>query len=352
MATLEDLYSPENRLEVNMPGGPNMASEFLPDSTNLYRDESGTIRNLRQSEDAPQPYARPGFVMSPLAARYAESQRPGGAKLDDSFGIAANAYRQESNAAEVKAYQTADYLSQFLPPDRVVAETRRMTGVDLSGRLAATPNMMKREESAADLAEKRAKTAETNVEAAAKRKAAEDAPVKDYQSVDSTMNGLNRMEALASELLTMPGLNRTFGPIAGRIGSVTGEATNIETKLTTLKSRVARQALQEIRDASKTGGALGNVSDKDIALLENAIASVDLKQTPDQFRASMDEIKAYASEVRRQVGSAYAGVHGAPAKVLPKAALAQITALGEGVPARLQNGQTWMIRNGVPTRVR
>jgi hypothetical protein len=292
------------------------------------------------------------------AYRYAQSQA-GGRPLADPSGAAAAAYRQGRNAAEQQAYKTADYLAQFLPPERVASETYRMTGVDLSGKLASTPNLLKRAEAETGLAKTRAETegaraltAEREEDVAKKAQARREAPVQDYRALENTMYGLNRLEALATELRDAPGLWRAAGPVAGRLPTMAGQTANLEAKLKTLKSKVARQTLQEIRDASKTGGALGNVSDKDISLLENAISNLELTQTPESFRQAMDEVIAYSDNLRRNAGAAFAGTHGVPEKVLPVAARRQLEAVGEGVPAKLKNGQVWVIRAGVPTRVR
>lgn len=373
MATLDERYGQlwwdpaagavqDDRAGFAPSAAPSAAPQrdFLEGSTNLYRDEQGVIRNLRPSEAAPAP-AAPGLnsPMSPLAARYAESQRAGGQRLDDPFGIARNAYVSEQRAAEMQAYKTADYLSQFLPPERVAAETRRLTGVDLSGRLASTPNMMSRakdelglQETQGQIAERKAKTAETAEDTAKKATARKAAPLQDYQAVESAMYGLNRLEALAAEIRDAPGLWRAAGPIAGKLGTVTQQSANIEAKLKTLKAKVGFRVLQEMRDNSKTGGALGNVSEKEIDFLQNALESLDLTQSPEALRQSMDGIIEYADRLRRSAGIGYANLHGAPEKALPVAARAKIEALPEGVPAKLGNGQVWVMRGGVPARIR
>jgi hypothetical protein len=292
------------------------------------------------------------------AYRYGQAQA-GGRPLADPAGVGAAAYRQAQNAAELQAYQTADYLAQYLPPERVAPETYRRTGVNLAGKLASTPNLLKRAETETGIAKTRAETesartmaAEREEDVAKKAQARREAPVQDWRALDNTMYGLNRLEALATELRDAPGLWRAAGPVAGRLPTTTGQTSDIEAKLKTLKSKVARQTLQEIRDASKTGGALGNVSDKDIALLENAIASLELTQTPESFRQAMDEVIAYSDNLRRNAGAAFAGTHGVPEKVLPVAARKQIEGLGEGIPAKLKNGQVWVMRGGMPVRIK
>lgn len=324
--------------------------DFLPGSTNIYRDETGTIRNLRTSE-APAPAAAGprGPALSPLAARYAQAQA-GGPKLDDPFGIAAAAYRGEQNAAEVQAYKMADYLAQFLPPERILPEVERMTGVRLGA--TTTPNLLARREKEVGIRATQAQAAEREEDAVKKAQERREAPVREYGALESTMNGLNRIEAVAAQLRDAPGLWRAAGPVASKAPTISGRTADIERKVENLKSNLALRTLAQIRDESKTGGALGNVSNYDVQLLENAIANVSLAQSPEAFRKAMDDVVAYSRNLREQAGRAYAGKHGAPPKVLPQAAMAQLEKAPPGEPVRFGNGQVWVVKNGVPVRVR
>jgi hypothetical protein len=60
--------------------------------------------------------------------------------------------------------------------------------------------------------------------------------------------------------------------------------------LESLKSNVAFNELQEMRNASKTGGALGQVSDKENAMLAAALGSLDQGQSPEQLSKTLDNI--------------------------------------------------------------
>lgn len=68
------------------------------------------------------------------------------------------------------------------------------------------------------------------------------------------------------------------------------EARNFKAELDTLKSNIAFGELAEMRAASKTGGALGAISDKELALLESARAALDPGQSPANFRAQLKQI--------------------------------------------------------------
>jgi len=70
----------------------------------------------------------------------------------------------------------------------------------------------------------------------------------------------------------------------------TSDARDLNAELTTLKANVGFQELTAMRDASKTGGALGNVSDTEIKLLTNTLAALDTGQSPERFKENLQEI--------------------------------------------------------------
>lgn len=66
---------------------------------------------------------------------------------------------------------------------------------------------------------------------------------------------------------------------------------NFKADLDTLKANIAFGELQAMRDASKTGGALGAISEKELNLLESAMAGLDQAQSPGNFKKNMSKIK-------------------------------------------------------------
>lgn len=57
-----------------------------------------------------------------------------------------------------------------------------------------------------------------------------------------------------------------------------------------IKSQISREALQQMRQASPTGGALGNVSDHDIGLLEDALGKLDPNSNKDVFIDNLNRV--------------------------------------------------------------
>lgn len=65
------------------------------------------------------------------------------------------------------------------------------------------------------------------------------------------------------------------------------EAGKFQAEVSSLKSAIASNELAQMRAASATGGALGNVSDRDLALLESALGPVDPRTGPEAVRAQL-----------------------------------------------------------------
>lgn len=69
-------------------------------------------------------------------------------------------------------------------------------------------------------------------------------------------------------------------------------ARDFQADLNTLKANIAFGELQEMRNASKTGGALGQVSERELTLLESSLAGLDQKQSVGNFKKNLQQIQA------------------------------------------------------------
>lgn len=67
-------------------------------------------------------------------------------------------------------------------------------------------------------------------------------------------------------------------------------AADVEALLNTISANTAFDRLQKMRDASKTGGALGQVSERELALLRDSIASISQTQSDEQFQTNMQQV--------------------------------------------------------------
>lgn len=69
------------------------------------------------------------------------------------------------------------------------------------------------------------------------------------------------------------------------------EARNLKAKLDTIKSNLGFTQLQAMRDASPTGGALGQVTERELELLQSTFASLDQAQDGEQLREQLANLE-------------------------------------------------------------
>ena len=129
-------------------------------------------------------------------------------------------------------------------------------------------------------------------------------------SVNNVSANMDRLAQEANRLLTHPGLSKTTGlrswlPLAGGIATVPGtDAANFKASLETLKSQAGFSVLQAMRDASKTGGALGQVSDFENRMLQANLAALDTAQSEDEFKAALKKIIDYTEAAKGRLRNA------------------------------------------------
>jgi hypothetical protein len=71
------------------------------------------------------------------------------------------------------------------------------------------------------------------------------------------------------------------------------EAVDLEANLETIQANLGFDQLQAMRDASPTGGALGQVSERELIALQSTVASLKQEQSPEQLRANINKIKKH-----------------------------------------------------------
>ncbi|KCZ47780.1 hypothetical protein [Hyphomonas sp. CY54-11-8] len=75
-------------------------------------------------------------------------------------------------------------------------------------------------------------------------------------------------------------------------GIPTTPARNLKAKLETVQALIGFDKLNEMRQTSPTGGALGNVTERELAFLQSVRGSLDTRQSPEQLKATLADVKA------------------------------------------------------------
>lgn len=127
----------------------------------------------------------------------------------------------------------------------------------------------------------------------------------------------DKMIRNAEELLKHPSLNTIVGNIQGNLPETVLEvssqgAANALNLYRTLLVQGGFAELQALRDASPTGGALGQVSDRENAMLQQAAGALGRSQDEASFKQHLREFIDQLKKSKTRVEQAYAEQFGKP----------------------------------------
>lgn len=287
-----------------------------------FRDTMGNIaiaaNSLRQRPDDNLQRAVMGNRQRREANRTAEwlAQQEGGAEFAQMISSGANpaevlmAYRQSRQPAQVDqtaAMQNYQFLlAQGVAPAEAMERAFSGGGVNVTvGGEAPRPELLGTQGLVAipdssveggwrvEPAPGSPLAREAEAEAAAGAAGVE-------QQAAGAVNVLEVLEGLEADVAGDPFLTGMLGSIARNVPG-TG-AYDAERTSQTIKANLAFDALAAMRAASPTGGALGAVSERELALLESQISSLDLGQRRETVLENIERIR---DQYKRILETAY-----------------------------------------------
>jgi hypothetical protein len=134
-----------------------------------------------------------------------------------------------------------------------------------------------------------------------------------------------------------PGLGQITGPIFGRTGSVSKEGSAAQALYDKVMAKGGFQALQDMRDASKTGGALGNVSNQEGKQLQASFAAIDRRQAAEDVQDAIDQSIADIEGSKVRMREAYDDTYSYKSKAPSKPEAGGATGGWDGKPAPAKN---------------
>lgn len=128
---------------------------------------------------------------------------------------------------------------------------------------------------------------------------------QDTAALTGGIGSMDRLATAANEAMNHPGLAGITG-LRGALPNIPGSAAaDAQAKLNTLKSQVAFGVLQDMRNNSKTGGALGSVSDAEGKRLEANLAALENAQSVEQMKDSLKKIIEYTGGAKDRLQGAF-----------------------------------------------
>lgn len=152
---------------------------------------------------------------------------------------------------------------------------------------------------------------------------------QDRSSLETIQTSLDGLITNATALKNHPGLSRITG-VMGAFPNMPGsDAANAQALLESLRSKTAVGAIQDMRSMSKTGGAVGQVTEKEWPRLENLYQALNTAQSPEAFKQALDDLVGYAQESKGRIQGSFDRKYGG------SSAPSQPSATQAGGPARI-----------------
>lgn len=118
----------------------------------------------------------------------------------------------------------------------------------------------------------------------------------------------SEIDSLVSDLGKLakaPGLSSILGGVEGRLPSVRGKATDAQVLYDAIMSRGAFRELAAMREASPTGGALGQVTEKELAMLQSAFGALGQIQSEKSFADNVKEVVRKLEAAKKNISDVY-----------------------------------------------
>lgn len=128
--------------------------------------------------------------------------------------------------------------------------------------------------------------------------------------VESVVQNLDKLDTAIQELDKDKGLSRITGTVMGRTPNLTNAATGAQAQLNSIKSQIFVSSLQAMREASKTGGAVGNVSDREGDKLERTLAALDQAQGTPDFKRQLAKAREQLAQSKALINAAFEEQYG------------------------------------------
>lgn len=181
---------------------------------------------------------------------------------------------------------------------RITASLRAREARASEGRLAVDEMRARLEQRRVDLEDRRVALEELKAQPGYQevkidqktRAAREKAFPKASAAFRSATNDIDTLIKDLQDLRAHPGLPAITGGLEGRTPSFFPEATAAQAKLDKILAKGQFRSLQALRDASSTGGAVGNVSDAEGKALRDSFGALSQTQKDADFREQIDDV--------------------------------------------------------------
>ena len=106
-------------------------------------------------------------------------------------------------------------------------------------------------------------------------------------------------------------IDKAIGQVSGwtagvgsKLAAIPGtDARDLQASLDTVRANIGFDRLQQMREASPTGGALGGIAIQELQMLQAVMGSLDAAQSPGQLRANLQRLKEIYEPIARKAAA-------------------------------------------------
>lgn len=131
-----------------------------------------------------------------------------------------------------------------------------------------------------------------------------------FTAIENSINTTRQARNTIREILNDPNFNLAFGLGGETVSKVYTPAADVRAKLDTLKNQLFVEGITALRDASKTGAGVGNVTENEGKRFENLRGSLVQFQSADQARKELQRIEKELEASEGRINNAYSRVYG------------------------------------------
>ena len=129
---------------------------------------------------------------------------------------------------------------------------------------------------------------------------------KATSATEYSLNATRRIQNTARRLLDNPNLSQAFGKDGVLLSYIPNtEAASAAAELDTLKNQLFVQGITDMRSASQTGAAVGNVTEKEGSRFENLQASLQQKKKFKDIVAELERLDKEMDTTENRISNAY-----------------------------------------------
>lgn len=208
----------------------------------------------------------------------------------------------QSPLGKIQADVQGGFLSQDIANQAIQKSTRGETKT-----IETAEGLKLLDESTGQIRSLNVKTAKQ----AEAEKAKSEALSFDIAAMQGVRDNVTNVNDKIDSILNNPDLDFALGKSGIAARNISGtKSYGIAQDIKTVTANAAFQTLQSMREASKTGGALGQVSERELDLLEKAFASIDPSLPDDQFKKNIKTVKSQFNKILKRGENKFINLYG------------------------------------------